>query len=122
MKRGSAGLWAAAGTAAVVLGLTGYMVLAGGDGGDDAAGGGVSPGPSVSVSLPSTPGPTYTIPADWTEPDRWAVLPTGTGTDIHGNPTGFEHTTEGALAVLAAVNSTEVEGSRSLADEQLANY
>ncbi|MFJ8335390.1 hypothetical protein [Streptomyces sp. NPDC094437] len=125
MVRGTStkGLWAAGATAVVVLGLTGYMMFrGGGDNTEGKGGGGASPTVSASASFPATPGPTYTVPRDWTEPERWTALPASSRTDSHGNKVGYPHTTDGAVAVLVASNDTEVTGSRTLADEQLDNY
>lgn len=100
-----------------VLALTGYAAFFGDDDSSEpssSAGG----KPSASAS----PSPGYSAPEDWTEPQKWAALPRGQRTDAHDNPVGFPQTTEGAVAMLAASNSTAVEGSRSIVDEQLANY
>ncbi|MET7887809.1 hypothetical protein [Streptomyces avermitilis] len=114
------GTWIAGGVLAAVLALTGYAVLGGGDGGSNEAGKGGGASPSASSSAGAAP--TYAAPDDWTEPERWVALPRGKRTDKGGRPVGFPHTTEGAVALLAAANTTATEGSRTLADEQLANY
>ncbi|WP_236570407.1 hypothetical protein [Streptomyces mexicanus] len=112
-------MWLAGAVLAVVLALTAYLALSGDDDGHSSAGkGGAHPSASGSV----TPGPTYTEPDDWIEPDRWSALPRGEHTDRYGNQVVYPHTTEGAVAMLAAANSTDVEGGRTLRDEQLANY
>ncbi|OEJ20840.1 hypothetical protein AR457_41975 (plasmid) [Streptomyces agglomeratus] len=116
------GVWAAGAVGAAVLVLTGYAVFAGGDGGSDTparGGGGASASASRSASPPS---PTYAAPEDWTEPERWAALPRGKRTDDRGSAIGFPHTTEGAVAMMAAANATTVEGDKSTVDEQLRIY
>ncbi|MBW1603522.1 hypothetical protein JJV70_15700 [Streptomyces sp. JJ66] len=116
-KLNRAAMWAAGGTAIAVLALTGYAVFDGGDGSaapPDEAGGSPSAGPS--------PGPSYSTPQEWTEPERWAVLPRGKETDGNGNEVGFPRSTEGAVAMLASVNTTVVEGDRTLVEEQLGIY
>ncbi|MGA5412061.1 hypothetical protein ACPCSC_33005 [Streptomyces lavendulocolor] len=101
---------AAAGT------LTGYLMF----GGDDSASstparGGIG----SSISSPAGPPPSYAAPNDWTEPERWAALPRGQGTDKQGNQMLFPHTTEGAVAMMVAANTTVIEGDRTTVDEQL---
>jgi hypothetical protein len=113
-------LWGTGGVAAVVIALTGYAVFSGGS--DTTATPGKDGKSSTASAAPSSAAPTYTTPDGWTEPDRWAALPRGTRTDSHGNSVGFAHTTEGAVAMLAAANSTDVEGSRSAVDEQIGIY
>jgi hypothetical protein len=113
------GTWIAGGALAAVLALTGYSLLAGDDGGSDApAKGGPSAGPSSSAS----PSPTYAAPDEWSEPEQWAALPRGKRTDERGSEVGFPHTTEGAVAMMAAANSTAIEGNQSTVDEQLRIY
>lgn len=111
-------LWSTAGAAAVVLALTGYSALTGNHGktSPSAHKGGrtATAGPSIA--------PTYTVPPDWTEPARWAALPVGARTDSHGNRVGFPHTTDGAVATLAASDSNSIAGTRSAADVQLSIY
>ncbi|MEW2417509.1 hypothetical protein AB0953_27830 [Streptomyces sp. NPDC046866] len=113
------GTWIAGLALAAVLVLTAYAAFAGDDGGEGASAKG---GPSPSVSSSASPAPVYTTPADWTEPERWAALPRGQRTDERHNQVGFPHTAEGAVAMLAAANSTRIEGEQSTADEQLRMY
>ncbi|MGW3100017.1 hypothetical protein ACWDCC_42005 [Streptomyces sp. NPDC001102] len=114
------GMWAAGGLTAAVLAMTAVALVNSGGGGDDDQGKGHTPGPSVSRS--ASPAPTYTVPDDWTEPARWAALPRGSQTDSHGSPVGFPHTVQGAVAMLAAANGTDVEPDRSNVKEQLRIY
>lgn len=116
------GTWIAGIVLAAVLALTAYSLLAGSDSDSvaaDAAGKG-SAAPSVSGS--ASPEPQYTRPADWTEPERWTALPRGQRMDERGSQIGFPHTVEGAASMMAAANSTTVEGERSNVDEQLRIY
>ncbi|MFD5588816.1 hypothetical protein ACFWII_34050 [Streptomyces sp. NPDC127063] len=112
--------WLAGAALVAVLALTGYVALGGND--DDGGNATGKDGASPSVSQSASPAPTYTVPDDWTEPEHWAALPRGQRTDRYGNEVVFPHTTEGAVAALAAANTTDVEGERTLRDEQLANY
>jgi hypothetical protein len=113
------GTWAAAVALAAVLVLTAYSLLAGDDGDSDTpAKGGASPSASSSAS----PVPTYAVPDDWTEPQRWTALPRGQRTDERGSQVGFPHTVEGAVAMLAAANTTRIEGGKSTVDEQRRIY
>ncbi|MFI8265539.1 hypothetical protein [Streptomyces sp. NPDC085665] len=113
------GTWLAGVALAAVLALTGYAALSGSDGGEDApAKGGASP----SASGAPSPAPSYTVPQDWTEPERWVALPRGQRTDEHGSQVAFPHTVEGAVAMLAAANTTDIEGQRSTVDEQMRIY
>ncbi|MFJ4007989.1 hypothetical protein ACIPWL_31735 [Streptomyces sp. NPDC090023] len=116
----SKGMWAAGVVLAGVIGLTTYAVL---DGDDDGARGNgpAKPTASASASGPSAV-PTITTPDDWTEPERWAALPRGSKTDSHGSQVGFPHTTEGAVAMMAAANNTDIEGTRSNQQEQRRIY
>ncbi|GAA2489406.1 hypothetical protein GCM10010406_26960 [Streptomyces thermolineatus] len=117
--------WSAIGVAAAAVGLAGYAIL----GGDDEPTGtgqgywssvtGASPTPSASAA-PSASG--YAPPEEWTEPERWAVLPRGARIDSNGNTVGFPHTTEGAVAMLATANNTEVKPGWSMVDERLSIY
>ncbi|MEU8526428.1 hypothetical protein AB0C77_12650 [Streptomyces sp. NPDC048629] len=110
-------MWGAGGAAVAVLALSGYALL----GGDEETPG--TPGKGGgTASAPATPGPEYTAPSDWSEPDRWAALPRGSRTDKNTNPVGFPHTLEGAVAMMAAANTTAVEGDRSSVDEQLGIF
>ncbi|GAA1605853.1 hypothetical protein GCM10009731_66270 [Streptomyces globosus] len=102
-----------------VLALTGYAVFSGEESGSDTpAKGGASPSASGSAS----PEPMYSAPADWTEPERWTALPKGQRTDERGSAVGFPHTVEGAIAMMAAANTTRIEGERSGTAEQLRMY
>ncbi|WP_327389044.1 hypothetical protein [Streptomyces sp. NBC_01207] len=75
-----------------------------------------------SVSSSASPAPTYAVPDDWTEPERWTALPRGQRTDDRGSRVGFPHTVEGAASMAAAANTTRIEGEKSTADEQLRIY
>ncbi|MET9206798.1 hypothetical protein ABZW38_16820 [Streptomyces bacillaris] len=112
------GVWFAGAALAAVLALTGYALFGGDDGGDAQG----KAGSSSSAS--ATPGPTesYAAPEDWTEPQRWAALPRGERTDERGSPVGFPQTAEGAVAMMAAANSSVIEGTRTNEDEQLRLY
>ncbi|MFP8886790.1 hypothetical protein [Streptomyces mangrovi] len=106
-----------------MLALTGYALLGGDeDASPTAGGGGASPSASSTNSAPTSPAPTYAAPEDWTEPERWVALPRGEDTDERGSEVGFPHTTEGAVAMAAAANTTSVEADRSTVDEQLRIY
>ncbi|MFE4539659.1 hypothetical protein ACFRKB_32115 [Streptomyces scopuliridis] len=113
------GTWIAGIALAAVLALTGYAAFSGDDGGTDTPAKG---GASANASAPADPSPTYAAPDDWTEPDQWAALPRGKRTDDHGSETGFPQTAEGAVAMMAAANTTTVEGDRTNVDEQLRIY
>ncbi|MFF2572732.1 hypothetical protein [Streptomyces sp. NPDC058084] len=116
------GTWAAGIALAAMLLLTAYAAFSG-SGDDDAktgAKGGGSASPSVSGS--ASPEPTYAQPPDWTEPQRWTALPRGQRTDERGSQLGFPHTAEGAVAMMAAGNTTRIEGDRSNKTEQLRIY
>ncbi|MFD8261333.1 hypothetical protein ACFV19_20885 [Streptomyces griseoluteus] len=114
------GMWAAGMVLAGVIGLTTYAVL---DEDDDGARGNgpAKPTASASASGPRAV-PTITPPDDWTEPERWAALPRGSKTDSYGSRVGFPHTTEGAVAMMAAANSTDIEGDRTNVTEQKRLY
>ncbi|WP_455355938.1 hypothetical protein [Streptomyces sp. SYSU K217416] len=111
------GVWFAGAALAAVLALTGYALLNGDEDGTDAPG-------KAGASASADPGPsaTYAAPEDWTEPERWAALPRGKRTDERGSEVGFPHTDEGAVAMMAAANTTAVEGNTSNVDEQLRLY
>ncbi|CAM5316122.1 hypothetical protein [Streptomyces lateritius] len=113
------GAWAAGVTAAAVAMLTGYALFSGDDGGAETPAKG---GPSASAPSSASPAPSYSVPDDWTEPERWAALPRGKRTDDRGSEVGFPHTAEGAAAMLAAANSTTMENGRTTVDEQLRIY
>ncbi|MGW6319058.1 hypothetical protein ACWFRU_42305, partial [Streptomyces sp. NPDC055099] len=110
-------VWFAGAALAAVLALTGYAIFSGdGDGGD-------APGKAgSSSSAAADPKPSYEQPEDWTDPQRWAALPRGKRTDERGSEVEFPHTTEGAVAALAASSNNTVEGSTSHVDEQLRLY
>lgn len=111
-------LWGAGGVAAAMLALTGYAVFSDDDtpSRPGTAGGGSTPTASP------TPTPSYTVPDEWTEPGKWVALPRGKHVDDQGNAVGFPHTIEGAVAMLAASNSTVAEGGRTIVDEQLGTF
>jgi hypothetical protein len=114
------GTWLAGAALAAVVALTGYAVLSGGDdGGTDTPAKG---GASASASASPGPSATYAPPDDWTEPDQWAALPRGKRTDGQGSAVGFPKSTEGAVAMMAAANTTAIEGEKSNEDEQLRIY
>ncbi|MFF3127752.1 hypothetical protein ACFVRD_36910 [Streptomyces sp. NPDC057908] len=111
------GMWFAGAGLAVVLALTGYAVFNGDDGGTD------TPAKSgSSASAAPSPSATYAPPDDWTEPNQWAALPRGERTDERGSTVGFPKSTEGAVAMMVAANTTAIEGEKSNADEQLRIY
>jgi acyl dehydratase len=113
-------MWAAGVALVAVLALTSYVAFSGGDGGGaetPAKGGG---GPSASAA--PSPSATYAPPDDWTEPSQWAALPRGARTDQRGSTVGFPKSTEGAVAMMVAANTTAIEGTKSNADEQLRIY
>ncbi|GAA2964789.1 hypothetical protein [Kitasatospora cinereorecta] len=116
------GTWAAGVALAAVLALTGYAVFSGDDGGTDTPAG--KGGSSAEATAPASPGPsaTYAPPDDWTEPNQWAALPRGKRTDDRGSAIGFPKSTEGAVAMMVAANTTALEGGTSNVDEQLRIY
>ncbi|MET8661688.1 hypothetical protein [Streptomyces griseus] len=109
--------WGIGATTAVVLLLTGYAAFFSGDG-----------EPSRTSDRPAAaaadkgPDQTYDAPSDWTEPERWAVLPRGARTDRFGNEVGFPQTAEGAVAMLVAVNTAEVKAGHTFVDVQHGVY
>ncbi|WP_258056073.1 hypothetical protein [Streptomyces sp. Ru62] len=113
-------MWATGVALAAVVGLTGYLALSGGsDSGHEGTGaGGAKPGVSSSASAT----PAYQVPDDWTEPDRWAALPRGARTDKWGSEVDYPQTTNGAVAMLAAAQSTTVDEQKSTVDEHLRIY
>ncbi|MFF0538847.1 hypothetical protein ACWDF1_35135 [Streptomyces coelicoflavus] len=113
------GTWAAGVALAAVLALTGYAVL---NGGDEEADTPSKAGSGASASAAPGPSATYAVPDDWTEPNAWAALPRGKRTDGRGSQVGFPHTTEGAVAAAAALNTVSIEGGRDTVDEQLRIY
>lgn len=111
-------MWAAVAVAAAVVVLTLYAVFSGED--EEPAknkGGGAS-----SASPTGKPLPTYGAPEEWTEPERWSSLPSGRERDEQDNEVGFPHTLNGAVAAVAAANSTDARGAQSLVDEQVDLY
>ncbi|MDX2394936.1 hypothetical protein NJL88_33695 [Streptomyces sp. DK15] len=117
------GMWLAGIATAAVLALTGYGLLSG-DGGDgEGAAQGKAPAasPGASQGVPS-PAASYEQPKDWTEPQRWAVLPRGQSTDAHGSKVGFPHTKEGAIAMMLAGSNTAIGDGKSAVSEQLRVY
>ncbi|MEU8828856.1 hypothetical protein [Streptomyces sp. NPDC048636] len=104
--------------AAFMLGLTGYVALTG----DEESDGPKEKGKEGSASASPKPGPSYQPPDDWSEPTRWASLPRGKKTDSHGNDVGFPHTTNGAVAMLAASTAMDAKGGRTVVDEQVGIY
>lgn len=114
------GVWAAGGVAVAVLALTAVAMFNGSDEGDGSAAG---KGTSASAGSSAAPSATYTLPADWTEPAKWAALPRGQRTDKWGSQVGFPHTTEGAMGMALAANTTAVQaGGHSGVDERLRTY
>ncbi|MFD7324265.1 hypothetical protein ACFV9D_24740 [Streptomyces sp. NPDC059875] len=114
------GMWAAGVAAAAVVILTGCAMFTGD--GDDGPKTPAKGGASVSASASASPSPSYAVPDDWTEPKLWAALPRGERTDSRGSQVGFPHTAEGAVAMLAAANTTAIEGQQTNVDEQLRLY
>ncbi|MER5966788.1 hypothetical protein [Streptomyces sp. NPDC002057] len=100
----------------MVVGLTGYAMLSGGNPELD------SGKPGATAAAPSSPLPTYEPPRDWTDPERWATLPRGARSDGRGKDVGFPQTLDGALGMLVASNSTLVTPDNSNKAEQLALY
>jgi hypothetical protein len=113
------GTWVAGGLLAAVLVLTAYAAL----GGDDEDTG--TPGKAgASATATASPGPSasYAPPEEWTEPGQWAALPRAKRTDAGGSPIGFPKSTEGAVAMMAAANTININSDRSSVDEQLRLY
>ncbi|MFJ1804430.1 hypothetical protein [Streptomyces sp. NPDC088180] len=109
--------WGIGGTTAVVLLLTGYAAFFSGDGEPSRT----SDRPAAAAT-DTGPDPTYAAPSDWTEPERWAALPRGARTDRLGNEVGFPQTAEGAVAMLATANTTEVKAGHTHVDVQHGVY
>lgn len=116
------GTWIAGVALTGVVALTGYAVLSGGDSTPAGAAKGTSPSAGAGDPGQAAPGPTYTVPKDWSEPQRWASLPRGVRTDERGSSVGFPHTFEGAVAMLAAVNKTAIGDGKTSVDEQTRIY
>lgn len=119
------GTWGTGGVRLAGAALGALLVLAGcapaGGNGDskDAAG---AAGATSSASAAPGPSESDAAPEDWTEPERWVALPRGQRTDDYGSEVGFPRTTEGAIAALAAANSSTIQDSTSNVDEQLRLY
>ncbi|GHI98176.1 hypothetical protein TPA0906_00420 [Streptomyces olivaceus] len=115
------GTWFAGAALAAVLALTGYAVLSGGDEDSDAPS---KAGSSASASASASAGPSasYAPPEDWTEPTSWSALPRGERTDERGSAVGYPQSTEGAVAMMAAANTTVIDAETSNVDEQLRIY
>ncbi|WP_433407038.1 hypothetical protein [Streptomyces sp. CA-146814] len=101
-----------------VLALGGYALFSGGDEGDEAG----KKEPGSSASADPKPSNSYEAPEDWTDPKRWAALPRGERTDERGSQVGFPQSAEGAVAMMAAANTTAIEGTTTNDDEQLRLY
>ncbi|MGY5099484.1 hypothetical protein [Streptomyces sp. 900105245] len=115
----SKGLWAAGVALAAVLGITGYLAL-GSDSDSPEQGKGGTTNPTAS-GAPSA-APTFSVPDDWTEPERWAALPRGERTDKYGSPVGFPHDLKGAVAMFAAAEGTDITEQKTVVDEHLRVY
>lgn len=117
----SKGAWAAGVALAALLAFTGYAVLSGGE---EETGTSSKGGASASASQSASPDPsaTYAPPDDWTEPQSWAALPRGKRTDDRGSQVGFPQSTEGAVAMMVAANTTVIDSERTSVDEQLRIY
>ncbi|MFJ5552515.1 hypothetical protein [Streptomyces sp. NPDC093225] len=102
---------------AAVLALTGYAILHGDGDGDGSTPDAGRAGASAAAS--ASPSARYAPPADWTEPARWAALPRGARTDERDMEVGFPHTTLGAVAMMAASNSTSLQGAYDNQQAQL---
>ncbi|MFF2542889.1 hypothetical protein ACFVUY_10000 [Kitasatospora sp. NPDC058063] len=114
--------WGAGAMLATVVALTGYTILSHDDRPTIPQPAAAPPSPSQS-STTAVPVPvsTYTLPATWTEPDRWLAVPRGTST-LNGHKVAFPHSTDGAIGMLVACSGFDIEGSTTLVDEQLAFY
>ncbi|MGW6651246.1 hypothetical protein AMK23_34515 [Streptomyces sp. CB02130] len=100
-----------------VLALGGYALFSG-DEGDEAG----KKEAGSSVSADPKPSKSYEAPEDWTDPKRWAALPRGERTDERGSQVGFPQIAEGAVAMMAAANTSAIEGTTTNGDEQLRLY
>lgn len=112
---GKAGTWIAGTALATLLALTGYSLL-GGEGNEARTS--AKDGAPPHSTGPVSPGATYEVPRDWTEPERWTVLPRGERVDERGSQVGYPHTRDGAVAMLAATSTFSAEGDQSIGDEQ----
>ncbi|PVC80736.1 hypothetical protein DBP19_35100 [Streptomyces sp. CS090A] len=107
--------WGTGSLALIAMLLTGYAAFSG----DDETATTSDRPPAATAPIPQS---TYGAPSDWAEPDRWAALPRGARTDGQGNEVDFPRTVAGAVAMLAASNSTEFNAERSHVDVQLGVY
>ncbi|MFE4973351.1 hypothetical protein ACFRAR_14705 [Kitasatospora sp. NPDC056651] len=115
-------LWGAGAMLAAVVGLTGYTILSHDDRPTTPQPAAAPPSPSaVSATTVPVPVSTYSLPATWTEPDHWLAVPRGAGA-LSGLEVAFPHTTAGAIGMLVACSGFDVEGSRTLVDEELTFY
>ncbi|MFF2119328.1 hypothetical protein ACFVXH_18580 [Kitasatospora sp. NPDC058184] len=116
-------LWGSGAMLAAVVGLTGYAALAGHDDVPAArhAGPASTSSPPAATTAPQ-PAPTYSVPPTWTEPERWLAAPRGARKAANGRETGFPNTTDGAIGMMVAASAMDVEGSGTLAEQQLAVY
>ncbi|WP_260149039.1 hypothetical protein [Streptomyces sp. PanSC9] len=101
---------------AAVLGITGCQASGSGSDGPEQGKGGQR---SHSASGVPRTTPTFSVPDDWTEPDRWVVLPRGERTDKYGSPVGFPHDLKGAVAMFRAVQGTDITEQKNVVDEHL---
>lgn len=123
----SKGTWSAKGVRCAVTVLAAVLALpgcaqAGGDGGDRDTPG--KAGSSAAASPDPKPSESYAAPAAGGLDRAGAVgcASAGKRTDEHGSEVGFPHTTEGAVAALAASSNNTIEGNTSHVDEQLRLY
>ncbi|MET9399318.1 hypothetical protein [Kitasatospora sp. NPDC002965] len=121
-------VWGAGIALAAVATLTAYSALTGNDDHNNPS---ASQSESASPASPGTfsPGtstpqaaPSYTAPGSWTEPLRWLALPRGTKNGADGTQTGWPDTTDGAVALLVAASTTNMQGSHGMVDQQMAIY
>ncbi|MBV2155074.1 hypothetical protein [Kitasatospora sp. SUK 42] len=110
---------------AAVLGLTGYAALVGNDSDSRVQHSGVastsSPAAPPTTTAPQLT-PTYSAPPTWTEPERWLAAPKGSRKAASGRETGFPATADGAIGMMVAASAISVEGSDTLANQQLVVY
>ncbi|MET8540254.1 hypothetical protein ABZW03_06310 [Kitasatospora sp. NPDC004799] len=116
-------LWGSSALLAAVLGLTGYAALADHDDvpATHHASTTSASSPPVATAAPQ-PAPTYSVPPTWTEPERWLAASRGARKAANGRETGFPNTVDGAVGMMVAASAMRVEGSATLADQQLAVY
>ncbi|WP_435279385.1 hypothetical protein [Streptomyces sp. 1222.5] len=116
---GIKGLWAVGVAVATVLAITGCQATeSDADGLEQGNGAKASP----SASRLRSAEPVFSVPDDWTEPDRWAVLPQGERADSYGSPVGFPHDLKGAVAMFTAAQGTDITEQKSVVDEHLRVY